>query len=73
LLRDGQGSEEQHSSLTALAHTLIERDEVDAIPFSGTDLSLIFNEANTDLPHIDCAAVHLEAILKELLNDAPLD
>ena len=73
LLRDGQGSEEQHSSLTALAHTLIERDEVDAIPFSGTDLSLLFNEANTDFPHIDCAAVHLEAILKELLNDAPLD
>ncbi len=69
LLRDGHGSNEQHKNLTALAHTLIDRDAVGTILFAGTDLSLIFNEANTDFPHIDCAAVHLEAILKVLLNN----
>src|SRR5450631_311054 len=57
LLRDGRGSAEQHKTLTNLAHTLIKRDAVDTILFAGTDLSLVFNEANTDFPHIDCAAV----------------
>ena len=68
LLRDGRGSEQQHKRLTALAHTLRRRDGVDAILIAGTDLSLLFNEANTDFPHIDCAAVHIDAIVKNLLD-----
>ncbi|MDP9051225.1 MAG: aspartate/glutamate racemase family protein [Acidobacteriota bacterium] len=67
LLRDRLGSEVQHRQLTTLAHTLIARDKVDAILIAGTDLSLIFNESNTGFPHIDCAAVHLTAILNALL------
>jgi aspartate racemase len=66
LLRDGRSSTEQHKTLTALAHTLIERDAVDTILFAGTDLSLIFNQANTDFTHIDCAAVHIDAILRKM-------
>jgi aspartate racemase len=68
LLRDGHGSGEQRKRLTALAHTLRRRDGVDTILIAGTDLSLIFNEANTDFPHIDCAAVHIDAITKRLLD-----
>jgi aspartate racemase len=68
LLRDGHGSESQHHQLTALAQTLRIRDSVDAILLAGTELSLIFNEANTSFPHIDCAAVHLNAIVKTLLD-----
>ena len=71
LLRDGNGSKEQHRKLTALAHTLRTRDRVDTILIAGTDLSLIFNESNMDFPHIDCAAVHLKAIAKRLLEDTP--
>jgi aspartate racemase len=73
LLRERKGSEEQHRKLTALAHTLEAREGVDAVLLAGTDLSLIFNEANTDFPHIDCAAVHLKAIAEALLDAAPLD
>jgi aspartate racemase len=73
LLRDGKGSEEQRRNLTALAHTLSARDKVDTILLAGTDLSLIFNDANTDFPHIDCAALHLKAILHRLLGDLPPD
>jgi aspartate racemase len=69
LLRDGHGSEQQHSQLTALAETLRQRDAVDAILIAGTDLSLIFNETNTGFPHIDCAALHLNAIAKTLLGN----
>jgi aspartate racemase len=71
LARTGGGSEEQHRNLTALAHTLLKRDGVDAIILAGTDLALLFNETNTDFPFIDCAALHLQAILNELLSDTP--
>ena len=70
LLQHGKGSTEQHRRLTAIAHTLCERDEVDTIVFAGTDLALLFNDANTDFPHIDCAALHLQAIISGLSNDA---
>ena len=67
LLRDGKGSDQQLRILTALAHTLIEREKVDAILLAGTDLSLIFNEANTKFPYVDCAALHIEAVVNSLL------
>jgi aspartate racemase len=56
LARTGEGSEDQHRNLTALAHTLLKRDGVDAIVLAGTGFALLFNETNTDFPHIDCAA-----------------
>ena len=67
LARTGAASQEQHRSLTALAHTLLNRDELDAIILAGTDLALLFNDTNTDFPCIDCAALHLQAILNGLL------
>src|ERR1700674_370533 len=69
LARTGEGSEEQHRNLTALAHTLLKRDGVDAIILAGTDLALLFSEANPAFPYIDCAALHLRAILNELLGE----
>jgi len=68
LLRTGVGTDEQHKGLTALAHTILERDRVDAIVLAGTDLSLVFNEGNTDFPFLDCAALHLRAIEDVLLG-----
>jgi aspartate racemase len=68
----GQGTEEQHKNLSAIAHTLLQRDGVDAIILAGTDFAVLFNEANTEFPHIDCAALHLKAILNGLLGEAPL-
>ncbi|MEO8679680.1 MAG: aspartate/glutamate racemase family protein [Vicinamibacterales bacterium] len=60
----GAGSEEQRRGLTALARTLCARDGVDAVLLAGTDLSAIFNEGNTDFPHLDCARVHIQAIMR---------
>lgn len=57
-----QGSAESRAVLTRIAHKL----PVDAILLAGTDLSLIFDEGNTGFPHIDCAKVHIQAILREL-------
>ncbi|HET6176096.1 MAG TPA: aspartate/glutamate racemase family protein [Candidatus Sulfotelmatobacter sp.] len=66
LATSGKGSAEQHKNLTALAKTLVSRDGVDAIIFAGTDLTLLFNQSNTDFPYVDCAGLHIEAILKQL-------
>lgn len=71
LARTGKASPQLHREMSALARTIVSRDNVDAIIFAGTDLSLLFNESNTDFPYIDCAALHLEAILTELLADGP--
>ena len=44
-------------------------DVVATTPLAGTDLSLLFNEANITFSYIDCAALHLQAILRSLLDD----
>jgi aspartate racemase len=70
LTRVRRGTDEQHRKLTALAHTLCQREGAEAILFAGTDLSLVFDEGNTDFPHIDCAAVHVKAIVDGLLGES---
>jgi len=64
----GEGSEEQRAELAALAHKLLERDQVEAILLAGTDLSLIFNAGNIDFPYLDCATLHIQAVVREMLG-----
>ena len=64
----GRGTKEQYERLRSLAFQLIERERLDGIVLAGTDLSLVFNESNTDFPHVDGARVHLDAIMRELLR-----
>jgi aspartate racemase len=40
---------------------------LNAIILAGTDLSFVFDESNTDFPHVDGARVHINAIMDELL------
>jgi aspartate racemase len=67
LAEQAKGTREQFLRLTRLAHTLLQRDRVDAILLAGTDLTLLFNQANTDFPHIDCAALHIQEILDAMI------
>lgn len=64
----GAGTAAQREGLTRLAHKLMERDRVEAIILAGTDLALVFDESNTDFPHVDAAGVHLNAIVKRALE-----
>jgi aspartate racemase len=66
LIKTGKASPQQHSTMTALAHTLMRREKADAIVFAGTDLTALFDETNTDFPHLDCATLHLNAINQRL-------
>ena len=69
LTRTSKGSTLQLETMTNLAHTLIRRDNVDAIVLAGTDLTSLFDESNTGFPHLDCAALHLSAITGRLWAD----
>jgi aspartate racemase len=66
LVSDGAGSERQFQALTEIAKTLCARGGAEAIVLAGTERSLVFNEGNTDFPHVDCAGVHIEAIVRGL-------
>ena len=66
IVNTGSGTEQQYQALRQVAHTLLERESVDAIILAGTELSLVFNQANLDFPHIDGARLHLHAIVRQL-------
>ncbi len=68
LVNAGVGFQEQRESLSRLAHLLMERESVEAIILAGTDLALLFNESNTDFPHVDCARLQLDAIMRRALE-----
>jgi len=68
MAKAGRGTKEQYERLRGVAFRLIERERLDAILLAGTDLSLVFNESNTDFPHVDGARVHIEGIMRELLG-----
>jgi aspartate racemase len=59
-------SGEDYETLRALAHTMVERERLDAILLAGTDLAFVFNPNNADFPHVDGARVHIAAIMREL-------
>jgi aspartate racemase len=66
LATQGKISAADEAKLRATAHTLERRDGVEAIVLAGTDLNLVFNEANAGFPAVDCAAAHIEAIVAEM-------
>jgi aspartate racemase len=66
LVGDAAGSERQFRALTEIAKALCARDGAEAIVLAGTELSLVFNEGNTDFPHVDCAKLHIEAMMRRM-------
>jgi aspartate racemase len=66
IVNAGRGNGRDRDVLRRVAHTLIERDSVDAIVLAGTELALVFDGANTDFPVVDCAAVHIDGIVRRM-------
>jgi len=66
IVEDEHASQHDYENLRGLAHTLIQRERLDAILLAGTDLSFVFNPENTDFPHLDGARVHIDAIMRRL-------
>jgi aspartate racemase len=70
LASTGAGGDAEREGLTRLAETLIRRERLDAIILAGTDLALIFDESNISFPHLDCARVHVDEILRAMRDGA---
>jgi aspartate racemase len=66
VVEEAKASPEDYEQLRSLAHSVIEREKLDAIVLAGTDLAFVFNEHNTDFPHLDGARVHIKAIMDAL-------
>jgi aspartate racemase len=64
----GRGSQAQTDELRKLAQTFVARDGAQSVLLAGTDLAMIFNESNADFPMIDCARIHIDAIVRRLLS-----
>ena len=64
----GRGSDAQTRELRTLAQTFVKRDGAQAVLLAGTDLSMVFTEDNADFPMIDCASVHIDAIVKRMVS-----
>ena len=59
----GVATAQDHARLTEIAGTLMAREKLDAIVFAGTDLAMLFDAGNTTFPYVDCAALHIDAIM----------
>jgi aspartate racemase len=68
IVEAGRASEAEYQQLRVLAHTLIERENLDAIVLAGTDLAFVFDPDNTDFAHVDAARLHVDAIMREILR-----
>ncbi len=65
---EGRGSDAQAQELREFARTFVARDGAEAVLIAGTDLSMVFTESNAGFPMLDCARVHIDAIVKRLLE-----
>jgi aspartate racemase len=54
----------QRAVFTAACKRLLKDGGVEAIMLGGTDLALVFNEQTTGHPLVDCAGIHVEAIVR---------
>jgi aspartate racemase len=57
-------TEDQRSIFNAASHRLFGDQAVEAIMLGGTDLALAFNEQTTEFPLVDCAGIHVDAIVR---------
>lgn len=66
IARAGHATLEETAILRDLAHLICSRDNVQAVVLAGTDLSVVFSGSNTDFPAVDCAKLHVQAIVNRL-------
>jgi aspartate racemase len=66
VVQEARASKDEFERLRVIAHSLLDRERLDAIILAGTDLAFVFNPSNTDFPHVDGARVHLQAIMRAI-------
>lgn len=67
ILDTQRGNDADTAGLRRIAAELQRRDGVEAILLAGTDLAVIFDEETAGFPAVDCARVHIDAIVERLV------
>ena len=60
----GHVTSSQKAVFDSACERLIQEAKVEAIMLGGTDLALVYDDQNTGFPVVDCAAIHVEAIVR---------
>ena len=60
----GHASQEQKLVFEAACNQFITQNKVDAVMLGGTDLALVYDANNVDFELLDCAAIHVEELLR---------
>ncbi|WPD23350.1 MAG: aspartate/glutamate racemase family protein [Candidatus Electrothrix scaldis] len=61
----GQVTSDQRAVFDAACDWFVGQAGVDAIMLGGTDLALVYQEGQTSFPLVDCAALHVDAIVRQ--------
>jgi aspartate racemase len=64
----GRGTPDHREVLGNIARKLMVRERVEAIVLAGTELALVFRGGNADFPVVDCAAAHIDGILRQVVD-----
>lgn len=64
----GSVTSSQRTVFDSACKQLFKEAEVDAIMLGGTDLALVYNEHQTDFPLVDCAAIHVKAVVRTVTS-----
>jgi aspartate racemase len=65
---EGRGSDAKADELRKIAQELVSRDGAQSVLIAGTDLSNVFTDSSAGFPMIDCARVHIDSIVRRLLD-----
>ncbi|MEH6593019.1 MAG: aspartate/glutamate racemase family protein [Halioglobus sp.] len=60
----GDVTRDQRAVFDSNCEWLIREEKVEAIMLGGTDLALVYKEGQTKFPIVDCAAIHVESIVR---------
>lgn len=63
---NGRDTATHVDELRKLAQAFVKRDGAQAVLIAGTDLSGVFTEDNAGFPMLDCARVHIDAIVRRM-------
>lgn len=64
----GHVTSSQRAVFNSACEWMIQEANVDAIMLGGTDLALVYNEEQTQFPVVDCAAIHVDAVVRYAIN-----
>lgn len=68
IVASGRVAAAEVERLRGIARGAIARDDLQAIALAGTDLAVAFDETTAGFPAVDCARVHIDALVNAMMG-----